>query len=149
VKLLKAEKLLKSEKTGTLQYGVLPWRHERRLEIMLITSRETYRWVIPKGWPILHHTAPFSAAVEALEEAGVEGEVDSQAIGTYPYVKRLKDGEVRPLNVEVFALRVTRELPDWPEQGQRQRRWFTLREAAQSVDEQELGDIIRAFSPAV
>jgi 8-oxo-dGTP pyrophosphatase MutT (NUDIX family) len=140
---------MKSEKTGTLQYGVLPWRLDRRVEVMLITSRETYRWVIPKGWPLMGQSGPASAAEEAREEAGVEGEVDSQTIGTYPYVKRLKDGEVRPLTVEVFALRVTRELSDWPEQGQRQRRWFTLAEAAQSVDEQELAEIIRTFSPAL
>jgi ADP-ribose pyrophosphatase YjhB (NUDIX family) len=140
---------VKSEKTGTIQYGVLPWRLEQRLEVLLITSRETYRWVIPKGWPIKDKSGPFSAAQEAREEAGVEGEVDSQAIGTYPYLKRMKDGEMRPLTVEVFALRVTRELGDWPEQGERQRRWFKLGEAAESVDEQELADLIRAFRPAV
>lgn len=140
---------MKSEKTGSLQYGVLPWRFDRRLEVMLITSRETARWVIPKGWPLIDQSGPFAAAVEAREEAGVEGEVDTQAIGAYPYVKRLKDGESRPLAVEVFALRVTRELPEWPEQDQRQRRWFTLKEAAESVDELELAEIIRAFNPAV
>lgn len=140
---------MKSEKTGQVQYGVLPWRHDRRVEVLLITSRETYRWVIPKGWPIIDHTAAFSAAQEAHEEAGVEGEVDSQAIGTYPYLKRLKDGQTRPLNVEVFALRVTLELPEWPEQGQRQRRWFSLPEAADAVDEIELAELIRGFSPAL
>ena len=92
-------------------------------------------------------SAKVPAAVEAREEAGVEGEVDTQPIGTYPYLKRLKDGETRPLSVEMFALRVARELPEWPEQGQRQRRWFTPLEAAQSVDEDELADIIRAFNP--
>jgi 8-oxo-dGTP pyrophosphatase MutT (NUDIX family) len=140
---------VKSEKTGALQYGVLPWRFERRLEVLMITSRETYRWVIPKGWPMKNKSAPFSAAQEAREEAGVEGEVDTQPIGTYPYLKRMKDGETRPLTVEVFALRVTRELPEWPEQSQRQRRWFTLTEAGEAVDEDELADIIRRFSPAV
>jgi 8-oxo-dGTP pyrophosphatase MutT (NUDIX family) len=138
---------VKSEKTGTLQYGVLPWRSAGQVEVMLITSRETYRWVIPKGWPLLGQSGPASAAQEAREEAGVEGEVDTQPVGTYPYVKRLKDGETRPLTVEVFALRVTRELPDWPEQAERQRRWFTISEAAQSVDEEELADLIRGFSP--
>jgi 8-oxo-dGTP pyrophosphatase MutT (NUDIX family) len=138
---------LKSEKSGTLQYGVLPWRSGSQVEVMLITSRETYRWVIPKGWPLLDQPAPVSAAQEAREEAGIEGDVDSHAIGTYPYVKRLKTGEVRPLTVEVFALRVSRELHDWPEKDQRQRRWFSLEEAAGSVDESELADLIRDFSP--
>ena len=138
---------MKSEKTGTIQYGVLPWRREQRLEVMLITSRETARWVIPKGWPLKDETAMVSAQIEAREEAGVEGEVDTQAIGTYPYIKRLKDGEGRALTVEVFALRVTRELGEWPEQGERQRRWFTPKEAAQSVDEDELAEIIRNFEP--
>lgn len=140
---------MKSDRTGTMQYGVLPWRMAQRLEVMLITSRETYRWVIPKGWPVLDMASYLAAANEAMEEAGVEGEIDSQPIGTYPYLKRLKDGSTRPLTVEVFPLKVTRELAEWPEQDQRQRRWFGLTEAAESVDEDELADIIRAFSPAV
>jgi len=141
--------VVKSPRAGTIQYGVLPWRFTDRVEIMLITSRETYRWVIPKGWPIRGKSAARSAAQEAHEEAGVEGDLHTRPIGAYPYVKRLKNGEIRPLSVEVFPLRVTRELADWPEQGQRQRRWFSLDEAAGSVDEPELADIIRAFSPAL
>jgi ADP-ribose pyrophosphatase YjhB (NUDIX family) len=140
---------VKSNRSGTMQYGVLPWRMAQRLEVMLITSRETYRWVIPKGWPIIDMAGYLAAATEAMEEAGVKGEIDSQPIGTYPYLKRLKDGSMRPLTVEVFPMKVTRELADWPEQDQRQRRWFTLAEAAESVDEDELADIIRAFSPAL
>lgn len=140
-------KAVKSEKTGTVQYGVLPWRISTRLEVLLITSRETARWVIPKGWPMKNKGGPQSAAREAFEEAGIEGEFDTQSIGAYPYVKRLKDGTTRPLTVEVFALKVSRELPHWPEQKQRQRRWFSLAEAAESVDEPELADIIRSFAP--
>ena len=138
---------MKSEKAGTVQYGVLPWRLVDSLEVLLITSRETARWVIPKGWPIKGKPGPRSAAQEAFEEAGVEGDLDTQAIGAYPYLKRLKDGSTRPLSVEVFPLKVSRELPDWPEKDQRQRRWFKLPEAAEAVDEPELGDIIRSFTP--
>ncbi|CAN5264999.1 hypothetical protein BH11PSE2_BH11PSE2_05390 [soil metagenome] len=139
---------MKSDKTSGVQYGVLPWRRDEQVEVMLVTSRETYRWVIPKGWPMVDHTAADSAAREAFEEAGVEGDTDGLPIGAYPYLKRLKDGEVRPLTVEVFPLKVTRELPEWPEQAERQRRWFTLDDAANSVDELELAEIIQAFDPA-
>lgn len=138
---------MKPEKSGTVQYGVLPWRLAQRLEVMLITSRETARWVIPKGWPMKDLSGPLTAAQEAFEEAGIDGDVDTQAIGAYPYVKRLKDGSMRPLTVEVFALRVGREHAEWPEVHERQRRWFTPAEAAEAVDEDELADIIRAFDP--
>ena len=139
---------MKSDKSSGMQFGVLPWRNDDRLEILLVTSRETYRWVIPKGWPMKGLTGALSAVTEAFEEAGIEGDLDEQPIGTYPYIKRLKDGELRPLTVEVFPLRVTRELAEWPERDERQRRWFTLQEAAFAVDEYELTQIILAFKPA-
>jgi 8-oxo-dGTP pyrophosphatase MutT (NUDIX family) len=138
---------VKSDKTSPMQYAALPWRREARVEIMLVTSRETYRWVIPKGWPMRGLSGALSAAREAFEEAGIEGEIDSRAIGAYPYVKRMKDGEMRPLTVEVFPFLVRTELEEWPEKDERQRRWFTVQEAAFAVDEYELSQLILRFSP--
>jgi ADP-ribose pyrophosphatase YjhB (NUDIX family) len=139
---------VKSDKRGTMQYATLPWRRRgSSVEVMLLTSRETKRWVLPKGWPIVGMQPGLSAAQEALEEAGVEG-VLSAAIGRYPYGKRLKDGTERPLEVEVFPLEVRRELETWPEAAERERRWFSLEEAASAVDEPELSRLILEFSAA-
>ena len=84
-----------------MQYGCLPWRRVGdAVEVMLITSRGTGRWVIPKGWPMVGVSGAESAAQEALEEAGVVGST-ANAIGSYPYNKLLKTGEFRAVEVEV------------------------------------------------
>lgn len=131
-----------------VQYAALPWRlgPEARIEVMLITSRETRRWVIAKGWPIEGLTPHASAAREAFEEAGVVGETWEEPVGAYFYEKRLKSGKLRPVTVEVFPLRVDEELPDWPEKGQREKRWFAAKEAAALVHETQLQTLIRAFA---
>jgi len=136
---------VKSLKGGTVQLAALPWRNETRLEVLLITSRETKRWVIPKGWPMRDVSAHDAAAREAFEEAGVEGQVDPTVIGYFSYWKQLGDGSLRALDVDVFALRVTHLLDEWPEKGQRERRWFTPAEAADTVEELDLGRMLRTF----
>jgi 8-oxo-dGTP pyrophosphatase MutT (NUDIX family) len=122
------------------QYGVLAYdpAAEGGPRLLLITSRETGRWVIPRGNPI-RGLSPFeSAAQEAFEEAGVRGEVEDVALGSYRYEKRRPDGPSMPAEVEVFALAVRELLDDWPEKAQRERRWFGPAEAAEAVDELEL-----------
>ncbi len=109
---------------------------------MLVTSRETGRWVIPKGWPISGLTPQNSAAREAIEEAGVLGQISDQPIGTYHYDKRLADGSSMLCAVEVFLLKVEQQLASWPEQTQRQTRWFSVLDAAGAVHEPELSIII-------
>lgn len=136
---------MKALKRGAVQLAALPWRNDARLEVLLITSRETRRWVIPKGWPMKGLEAPEAAAREAFEEAGVEGDVDRLAIGYYAYGKLMRDGSIRPIDVDVFALRVTREFDEWPERAERERRWFTPHEAAEVVDEAGLAEILRRF----
>lgn len=130
------------------QYAALPWRLGAggRIEIMLITSRETRRWVIAKGWPIAGLAPHASAAREAFEEAGVVGETWEEPVGSYFYEKRLKNGRLRPVTVEVFPLRVEEELDEWPEKGQREKRWFAAREAAALVEERQLQTLIRGFA---
>ncbi len=132
---------------GNQQYAALPWRMGRKgLEVLLITSRDTGRWVIPKGWPMDGKAPHEAAAQEAFEEAGVLGEVSAQALGAYPYGKRLKSGDVRACMVEVFALKVGRHKRVWPEKAQRRRSWFAAEDAAERVDEPELAELIRAFA---
>lgn len=115
---------------------------------MLVTSRGTGRWVIPKGntpTGMLPHSA---AALEAIEEAGVEGSICPTPLGSYRYRKRRSNGASLMLDVDVFPLAVTRELDHWKEQGERERRWFTLRDAAHAVDEPDLRELISSFDTA-
>jgi len=128
-----------------LQYAALPWRRKGKLEILLITSRETKRWVIPKGWPIEGLSPELSAAREAFEEAGIEGHVATQAIGHYHYLKRRKDGTTHVVNVAVFPLEVKRQHDEWPERTQRVTQWFPAERAAELVLETSLAELLRRF----
>jgi uncharacterized protein Yka (UPF0111/DUF47 family)/ADP-ribose pyrophosphatase YjhB (NUDIX family) len=112
-----------------------------------VTSRESGRWVIPKGNPSSGLTAHGAASVEAEEEAGVQGMVCPTPLGSYRYRKRQKNGASLMIDVDVFPLAVNRELPAWKEQDQRERRWVSLSEAAEMVDETDLSDLIRSFGP--
>ncbi len=126
------------------QYAALPWRYSgARREVLLISSRDTGRWVIPKGWPIKGLSPAESAAREAYEEAGLGGEVSRKPIGAFEYGKKLGNGAVQPCRVEVFALEQQVQHPKWPEQGQRRLQWFSVPEAAEAVDEPQLKTIIR------
>jgi 8-oxo-dGTP pyrophosphatase MutT (NUDIX family) len=130
------------------QIAALPWRRKKdRIEILLITSRETKRWVIPKGWPMDHLLDYNAARQEALEEAGVKGHVQRDPIGFYDYDKRLKDGTVQPCRVCVFALEVNTKHSQWREREQRKREWFTSKEAILKIGEPGLQSIISQFSP--
>ena len=130
---------------ATRQYAALPYRQaaDGVIEVLLVTSRETSRWIIPKGWPAPGLAPHDSAAHEAMEEAGVLGRIRERSIGSYRYEKRLLDGSVVPCTVEVFAIEVEQQLDSWEEQGQRDSRWFELQTAASAVQEPELSAIIR------
>ena len=129
------------------QYAALPWRQGKDgLEILLITSRETRRWVIPKGWPMITLAAHDAAAQEAWEEAGVRGEVTATPIGAFRYHKRMKAGPPQRCRVDVYSLAVVIEEKAWPEKRQRQRRWTPALEAARMVEEPGLRVLIEAFA---
>lgn len=114
-----------------------------RPRVMLLTSRETRRWVIPKGWPIPGLTPRDAAAREAYEEAGlVGGVVHERPIGTYRYEKRLGSGRTVTCEVAVYLFHVDRQLDEWPEKGQRRTRWFGPTEAASLVAEAELAALL-------
>lgn len=128
------------------QYAALPWRQSPNLEILLITSRETRRWVIPKGWPMPEKSPAESAAQEAYEEAGIHGQIEGQAIGHYGYSKRQRGGSKKRFRVDVFAMEVTEILDLWPEAHERARQWLSPAEAAIRVDEPGLAVLIRTFA---
>ena len=104
-----------------VQYGALPYRVNSgsRAEIMLVTSRDTRRWIIPKGWPKKGKSPHHSAAREAFEEAGVVGAVGRRSVGSFSYEKRLKDGAMVECEVRVFPLQVKRQSKEWPEMQER------------------------------
>lgn len=124
------------------QFAALPVRDENgEMQVLLVTSRETGRWVLPKGWQEKHLTGPELAAKEAYEEAGIVGAVQDEPIGSYGYLKRLPKGNLKPCHVEVFPMRVDNLLDTWPEAQQRRREWFTFAQAAMNVDEAELVEL--------
>ena len=137
-----------AEQAERRQVAALPWRRGTDgLEILLITSRETRRWVTPKGGRMTGRTDPEAAAQEALEEAGVEGVVDQRPLGQFRYLKKLKRRAARWLLVDVYGLQVTAERDDWKERAERERVWLSREEAAERVDEPELKVLIAAFDP--
>jgi 8-oxo-dGTP pyrophosphatase MutT (NUDIX family) len=131
-------------RTGT-QIAALPYRTDEdgAPQVMLVTSRETRHWVIPKGWTI-KGLKPFEAAArEAYEEAGLVGRiVGKQPIGSFKYEKLLPENRLL-CEVQVFLLHVDNQLDDWPEKEQRETRWFDPDEAAGLVEESDLGEIMR------
>lgn len=141
----KAAQIQRSKASSRTQYAALPYRRlaSGAIEVMLITSRETGRWVIPKGWMHEELEALGSAEREAREEGGLVGRMAERSIGSYRYRKRLADGSSVTCSVEVFALEVERQLKSWPERKERDTRWFVLREAAAAVKEPGLAAMIR------
>jgi 8-oxo-dGTP pyrophosphatase MutT (NUDIX family) len=111
-------------------------------QVLLVTSRDTGRWIIPKGWRAKRLKDHEAAAREAEEEAGVLGRVKSKPIGDYSYPK-ISNKEARSLRVAVFLLLVRREMNQWPEQEQRRRAGFDVREAVKEVAEAELRTLIK------
>jgi len=122
-----------------VQYAALPYRVvDGHAEVMLVTSRETKRWILPKGRPEKRLKAHEVAAAEAFEEAGIVGSVVKDAFCHFPSTKRLKNGHELPCTIKVYLLKVKKVVDDWPEKGQRERRWFTPGEAALTVTEEGL-----------
>jgi 8-oxo-dGTP pyrophosphatase MutT (NUDIX family) len=128
------------------QIAALPFRKRRgKVEVLLITSRETKRWVIPKGWPMVGLKDYNAAKQEAYEEAGVQGRIGTKAIGHFDYVKRLKTGAERHCRVEIYPLKVFNLKRNWPEKHERSRAWFAVKEAAEKVVEAGLKVVILAL----
>jgi 8-oxo-dGTP pyrophosphatase MutT (NUDIX family) len=125
------------------QSGVIPYRFAQdNLQVLLITSRETQRWVIPKGNIGKGQSSRVAAELEAYEEAGVRGGADNIPLGFYTYGKTLADGTAQPTVVEVFALQVRKEAKNWPEKAERQTLWMTPQEAAKRVQEPGLAELL-------
>lgn len=130
------------------QTGALCWRlRDGGIEILLVTTRRTGRWTPPKGGLMNGKSPAEAAAIEAWEEAGAIGAVESTDIGAYHYVKFRKDQQWEQLAVDVFPLEVEHLEDDYPEEDQRMRQWFKQEKAAELVHERRLKKLIRGFTP--
>ncbi|NRB00404.1 MAG: NUDIX hydrolase [Rhodobacteraceae bacterium] len=129
------------------QFAALCWRMRgERVEVLVVTSRRTKRWILPKGWPMDGETPSEAAATEAWEEGGVRGKVTPVCIGLYSYIKNRASRDL-PVMVVVFPLKVTEQSTTWPEHKERKRKWVTPRRASTMVEEPELRRLLRDFDP--
>ena len=126
------------------QFAALCYRVRKdKVQVLVVTSRRTKRWIMPKGWPMEGRTPGGSALQEAWEEAGVRGEVSGGCLGVYSY---LKDDEITCLTM-LYPVKVRSLSGDYPEKGQRRRRWVSRKKAARLVQEEDLGRLILGFDP--
>ncbi|MDX1401547.1 MAG: NUDIX hydrolase [Kiloniellales bacterium] len=129
------------------QYAALPYVVSRDgIELCLITSRSTGRWLIPKGWPQKGMAPHKLAALEAFEEAGLKGTIDPRPIGSFRYMKQLGDGSEIECDVSVYPMLVDYQAINWPEQEQRTIIWVKPQETVKLVDNEKLADILREFT---
>ena len=128
------------KQAGVIAYRVL----DGKVQVLLMTSRDTGRWIIPKGNINGRSTPSKAAEKEAYEEAGVRGTITSSIpLGIYTYFKKLESGEVRAATVEVYLLRMTEQLKKWPEKGERKLSWVSPREAVGLIEEPGVVPLLR------
>ena len=139
-----------TREAGVAQFGALCVRGSplAAREVLLITTRQTKRWTIPKGWPIKGRKPYQVAEQEAWEEAGVIGRAHKRPIGNYDYIKKLDSGEQVRATVEVHVLDVRRSKRKFPERRERDLAWVAVEEAARLVAEPGLEKLIRRFGEA-
>jgi 8-oxo-dGTP pyrophosphatase MutT (NUDIX family) len=134
------------------QYAAICYRRRKTgdgYEVLIVTGRNSGRWVMPRGWP-MEGKAPHAVAErEAFEEAGIKGKADKQPLGHYTYAKQVGDGRVVPCLVEVYAVKVEKTLKNYKEHGQRDRRWVSFTEAQNLVEEPELRGLLMNFGASL
>lgn len=140
-----------SKRDPRTQFAGLPFRvvktkKGKEVQVLMVTSRETQRWIIPKGWPMDGMTPAEAAAQEVWEEAGARGRGYDICLGLYSYRKWLSEDETLPVIVAVFPVKVRTLEDDYPEALQRRRKWMSLKKAASKVDERDLRQLIATFT---
>ncbi|MEJ2621563.1 MAG: histidine phosphatase family protein [Candidatus Thiodiazotropha sp.] len=128
------------------QSSVIPYRIKAgKPEMLLVRSSKQKHWVVPKGITEPWLTLQASAAKEALEEAGVEGEVGDQSLGSYTYTKW--GGEC---SVQVYPMQVKKLIPEdqW-EERHRGREWLSPDEAIERIKQPELKPMIKKLAKMV
>ena len=134
--------VMPAQQVAALCYRIV----HKQVQVLLITSRETGRWILPKGWPIDGLTPAQTAAREAREEAGVKGAVAEQSVGSLSYTKIMGDQTEVPCIMAVYAVRVEDLMARYPEKNQRRRKWVSLDEAAGMLQEPEAQQVLSDFA---
>ncbi|WP_336098729.1 NUDIX hydrolase [Roseovarius sp. CH_XMU1461] len=130
------------------QFAALCFRMKKgKPQVLMITTRGSGRWIIPKGWPMPGRTPAEAALIEAWEEAGVQGKGYDQCLGVFSYHKLFTRTDGAPCLALVYPIKVKALAQNFPEKGQRKRKWMGLDKAATKVDEPELAQILRQFNP--
>jgi 8-oxo-dGTP pyrophosphatase MutT (NUDIX family) len=146
------QKLETKQRVIFTQYGALPYRFTEAaaLEVLIVTTRQSRRWIIPKGWPIKGITPARSAAREAFEEAGVRGKVGAKAIGSFRYTRPANGSDAESdCKVKIFPLMVKKQSAIWPESGQRVIQWVDPEKAISLIGEPQLKAVVAAFAKRV
>ena len=128
-----------------LQVAALCYRKtDKGTDVLMVTSRGSGRWILPKGWPISGKDGAESALQEAWEEAGVKkATIQGDPIGHYEYLKNLGKGRAETVQTLVYIAKVTKLSKSYPERDQRKRQWVSADEAANLVHEPKLRDLLR------
>ena len=146
-----AKLVIPSRKTDVrAQFAALCFRwikEQRESRILLISSRDSGRWILPKGWPVNGRTPAQSALLESYEEAGVQGKVYDQCMGHYSYTKLMGNRRAVACVVGVYPIRVKSLLKKFPERGERRRIWLSPKDAAKMISEPALKPMLRQFDP--
>lgn len=130
------------------QFAALCYRIvQDKIQILLITTRGSQRWIVPKGWPMDAMTPGETAHQEAWEEAGVKGKSYEHCLGLFSYIKEIDSSQSVPCVAMVYPVRVKSLASKYPEYGQRRRKWFSPKKAAERVNEPELARILKTFDP--
>ena len=130
------------------QFAALCYRVRRsKVQVLLVTSRGSRRWIVPKGWPMEGKTPADSAQQEAWEEAGVTGKPDGTCLGVYSYAKGAGEEGDLPCLAMLYPIAVKSLAKKYPERSQRRRRWVSRKRAAKMVAERELARLILDFDP--
>jgi 8-oxo-dGTP pyrophosphatase MutT (NUDIX family) len=134
-----------------VQYGTLPYRFSQSaaLKILLVTTRGTRSWIVPKGWPIKGLKPAKSAAREAFEEAGVMGRIGAKPIGFFAYDKLHDEAGSMRCEVKVYPLLVKRQSHVWPESHQRTTQWVEPSRAIAMIKEPGLKKLVAKFAKRV
>ena len=135
-----------SARNQLLQVAALPWRTRKdRIEICLVTSRGTGRWILPKGWPEKHLSHSEAAAAEAFEEAGLRGTADAEPCGSFRASKGVDPDMQLNVRQDVYLLPEPVQLNEFPEKGERKVRWMTLQAAIEAADEPGLKSLLASL----
>jgi len=136
-----------ASRVSNIQYGALPWRRSPEgLRVLLITTRNTRRWIVPKGWPIDGLSPQESAAREAFEEAGVRGKIGEELLGSFNHRKQLKSGQMIACRVHIYPLEVDEMHAEWMEKADREIQWCSIEDALAQVSDPALRRLIVKFA---